>query len=85
MIWFAALFPTVVLFVLLVWRELAHQREATLWAQERQLMLDRLMAGSLTEFELAQAMQQPAAEEHRFLDDAAEAELEKQLKSKQAE
>lgn len=84
MIWFAALFPTVVLFVLLVWRELAHQREATLWAQERQLMLDRLMAGSLTEFELAQAMQQPVTEQ-RYLDDAAEAELEKQLKAKQTE
>jgi len=82
-IWFVALFPTVVLFALLVWRELSHQREALVWVQERQILLDRIMAGNLTDFQLAQLMHQPA--ENTVLTDEMEAELERRMKTQKAE
>ena len=83
MIWFVALFPTVVLFALLVWRELSHQREALVWIQERQILLDRIMAGNLTDFELAHLMHQPV--ENVTLTDEMEAELERRMKAQKAE
>lgn len=72
---FAAVFPALVLFGLLVWREFMHYQEAEKWAAERQILLDRVMARDLHEFTSAQVVQSSAPVHVAYMSDEMEAAL----------